>query len=204
MSIATNSIVTYSDITTTVLNSLKAVCCNIDAYDSNVPARLRTGQGQVQVKSLTSTVSAGASASTQRWYANPQNLITLVSSNVINSEWSTFLSDAGINSRSNKILQAVDLGKIMGLFMQFMSYHVKPIYSRRQIYDTIETNPGIYEGCKYVSGSYTPAYSASGINPSSIPAVNDSDIQDIINKGFQANQLMTHCDNPVNHRCYLS
>lgn len=208
MSIATNSIITYSDIAPIVLNSLKSVCCNIDSYSSNVPNRLRTGQGQVQVKDITTLPPSidyygGWIQQTFRFYANPSNLISIVTSSTVNSEWNTFLSTAGINSRSNKIIQTVDIGKIMGLFMQFMSYHVKPIYSRRQIYNTIESQ-ALYQGCKYVTGTYTPTYTASSINPTSIPTINDSDITDVINKGFQANQLMTHCDNPNNHRCYLS
>lgn len=208
MSIATGSVITWSDLTTLMLNSLKSVCCNIDSFASNVPTRLRSGQGQVAVKSLTSSVSGGASAKTNYWYANPSNLITTVTSATVDSEWTTFLSAAGINSRSTKIMQAKDLSLTVGLFQQFMSYHLKPVYSRRQIYNTLETNPGVFQGTKYITGTCTPKYTLTAIEPGNIPQVTDSDITNIINQSIYTPGsnwgMLDYTNNPNLHRCYLS
>ena len=43
MAIATDSRITWSELTTSVLNSIKSVCCNIDTFAANVPNNLRYG-----------------------------------------------------------------------------------------------------------------------------------------------------------------
>lgn len=208
MSITTSQLITWSDLTTSLLNSIKSVCCNIDTFASNVPTRLRSGQGQVQVYSHTTSVSGGASASTQRWYANPSNLISVVTTATVESEWTTFLSSAGMSARSTKIMQAKDTGLAMGLCQQFMSYHLKPVHSRRQIYNTLETNPGEFYGTKYITGTCTPKLILTPIEPGNIPAVTNSEIsavvsQSIINENINWG-ILDKDNNPNLHRCYLS
>lgn len=208
MSIATGQTITWTDITSSLLSSLKSVCCNIDSFASGVPTRMRSGQGQVNVRYITTTVNAGGGAQTFTYKANPVNLISTVSTNTVNSEWSTFLSSAGINARSNKIVQAKDFGLAMGLIQQFMSYHLKPVCTRRQIYNTLETNPGIFYGTKYVTGTCTPKYTLTPVEPGNIPDTNNSDITNIIdncifNPGANWGMLDA-TNNPIPYRCYLS
>ena len=215
MSIATGQIITWTDITTSLLSSLKSVCCNIDAYAAGVPIRMQSGQGQVNVKYVTTTVNAGGGAQTFTYKANPVNLISIVTASTVNSEWSTFLSAAGINARSSKIVQAKDFGLAMGLVQQFMSHHLKPVCTRRQIYNTLETNPGIFYGTKYITGSLTPKYTLTAIEPGNIPVVYDSDITNIVNNSIYNTTLdstpiwlnwgmLNANGNPVPYRSYLS
>lgn len=208
MSIATGQIITWSDFTGSVLSSIKSVCCNIDNVN-NVPTRLRSGQGQVAIGWVTTSVNAGGTAQTFTYYANPAaNLISAVSTSTVESEWSTFLSAAGANARSGKIIQALDLSKAMGLFMQFMSYHLKPVHSRRQIYNNLDGAQSVYSATKYVTGTVTPKYTLTAIEPSNIPTVSDNDIstmicQNIINSGINWGVLAAG-DDPKPYRCYLS
>lgn len=208
MAIASNNTVTWADLTAACIDALKNVCCNIDSFAGNVPMRLKSGQGQVEVKSITTTVSAGGTAQTHRWYANPSNLIYKVTSSTVNSEWSEFLSKAGIDARSNKVCQAKEVGLVIGLFQQFMAFHVKRIHSRRQIYNTLETNPGIFQGNKYITGTCTPKYTLTAIEKDNIPEVTDTDITNLINQAiyWPGNNwgMLDSTSNPVLHRCYLS
>ena len=211
MSIATGQTITWTDITTSLLSSLKSVCCNIDSYASNVPTRMRSNTTTV-VKSITTSVNAGGRAQTHSYRAFVTNNITTVTTAKVNSEWSTFLSAANINTRSNKIIQAKDFGLAMGLVQQFMSYHLKPVCTRRQIYNTLETNPGIFYGTKYVEGTCTPKYTLTPIEPSNIPDVNNSDIENVIKNSivnynssgtYLNGGMLSATDNPIPYRSYL-
>lgn len=184
MSIATNQLVTWSDFTAACLTAMKNVCCNIDSL-SSVPTRLRSGQGQMAVKQVTAARTGGGTQEpiTYTWYANPANLIAQVSSSTVNSEWTTFLSAAGINARSDKVCQGKDLALAVGLFQQYLAAHVKRVYSRRQVYNTTESQT-VFQGCKYITGTITPKYTLSGIDPSSVPDITNSDIQNIVNQAI--------------------
>lgn len=208
MSIATNSIITWSEFSTTCLTAIKAKCCNIGNFASDVPARIKSGQGQVTVQTQTRSRPSGQSGGTIQtsyYYANPSNLVSTVTEATVNSEWNTFLSAAGINARSDKVIQARDLSLAISLYMQFMSYHLKPIYTRLQIYNTVDgARSAPYEGTKYVSGTCTPDYTLSGVNPGSIPDITNANIQDMVAKAFQVNRLFTRYDNAATYRSYLS
>ena len=208
MSIASNSLITWADFSTTCLAAIKNVCCNIGSIASNVPARLRSGQGAVtvytQVRSRPSGATGGDIQNSVYQVYNPTNLISAVTEATVNAEWNTFLSAAGIDTRSNKIIQAQDFTLAVALYMQFMSFHIKPVYSRLQAYNTLDgslTNP--FEGCKYITGTCTPDYTLTAINPGNIPVVDNSDITNIINKNFQKSRLLTRYNNPLPNMCSL-
>lgn len=194
MSIATGQIVTWSELTASVLSALKAVCCNIGQISSNVPARMRSGSGAVVVKSFTTgqggSLGAGHpniwSSQQLKFYASPSNLISAVADSTITNssgtgEWDTFLAAANVNSRSNKIIQAKDFGLAIGLFQQFMSYHLKPVYARLEVYATLETT-STFKGTKYLDnaalgGACSPKYTLS--DPGANLNVTNADIQTI-------------------------
>ena len=124
MSIATNSLITWSDLSAKCLNSIKSICCNIGGYASNVPSKLRSGQGAVTVASVTAGKVGGGSnigaPFTYYWDASPRyGLISTVTTATVDSEWSAFLTAAGIkvDSRTNKLVSARDLAYTVGLFM---------------------------------------------------------------------------------------
>lgn len=213
MSISSNSIITYNDFIAKALSEMKAVCCNIDSFKSDVPNTIRSTYTSTVTRSVTAGGAngtagnaGGATAITHSWTITGYNKVSTVPTATVESEWTTFLAAAGINTRTNpdlgrKIIQAHDLGLIMGLLEQFMSYHLKPIYSRREAY-----NEGtVYQGTKYVTGTVTPKYTGlNGIDPSSIPDVTNNNITDMINKGFTANELIKKYSNPVDHYTRLS
>lgn len=212
MSIISNSIITWGDLSANIVNSIKSICCNVDSFASNVPARLRSGQGQVAVHTETH-----GRANPQRivyetftYYANPSNLISIVASSTITAEWNNFLASAGISiSHTNKVIQAKEMGDLVGLFMRFMAYHVKPIYSNRKIYDGIDGAQSTFRGCKYITGAVTADYTVVPISPSNIPVPNNDTIYNdngtgIIDRNFTVNRLFTHYDNPRAFRSYLS
>ena len=207
MSIATNSLITWADFSTQCLASIKGVCCNIGGYAANVPARLKSGQTAIVVKTQVRTRPSGATGGNIQnsdYTATPSNLISTVAESTVNAEWNTFLTAAGIDARSNKIIQAKDFTLAVALYMQFMSFHIKPIFTRLQIYNTLDgALSAPYEGCKYITGACTPTYTLTGINQGNIPEIENSDITNIINQNFQANKLFTHYDNPVNYKCTL-
>lgn len=221
MSIASNSIITYNDFTTALLSAIKSVCCNIDAFASNIPARLRSGTAQyTNIKSITTSVTnvgatngpTSSAIQTFTWRArNDTNLISIVTTSTINNEWNAFISAAGIaeNSRSNKVIQAKDLGLMMGLVQQFMSYHLKPVNSKRKIFNTISGNTEVeFKGTKYITGTCSPKYTLTPIDPSNIPEVTNNEItttisQNIINDGINWG-IISKGENPSVHRCYVS
>ncbi|MBO4622348.1 MAG: hypothetical protein J5691_00540 [Bacilli bacterium] len=212
MSIASNSVITWADFSTRCLAALKNVCCNIGGFASNVPTRLRSGQSQVAVYTQTRSRPSGASGGTivsSVYYANPSNLISTVTEATVNSEWTTFLAAAGIDARSDTVIQMENMGQAIGLYQQFMSYHLKPIYSRRQIYNTLETNPGVFQGTKYIAGTCTPKYTVNPIQPNNVPGfISDAGIRKVVREGIVHDGvnygLIDRENNPVNHRCYLS
>lgn len=216
MSIISNSIMTWGDLSSNVVNSIKSICCNIDSFAEGVPERLKSGQSQAAVKTVGNDKSIHR-ANPQRivyetftYYANPSNLISIVATPTVIAEWNNFIASAGITvSHTDKVIQAKELGDLIGLFMRFMAYHVKPINSDRKIYDPVDEAQSTFRGCKYVTGEVTPDYSVTAISPSNIP-VPDNDIihkdngTGIIDRNFTANRLLTHYDNPQAFRSYLS
>lgn len=182
MAISTNSIITWADLTTKCYNAIINTCCNIDSF-KNVPTRLQNGNGYLAVRSITVGISGSKSTQTFTWYGNGSNLVTIVASSTVSSEWNNFLSAAGINAHSNKVIQAKELGLAIGLYQQFLSYHLKPIYSRRQIYNTVEAQ-STFSGTRYVTGTCTPKYTLTGIDPSSIPEVTNDEIRSMIRQNL--------------------
>lgn len=206
MSISAGYTITWSDFATTCYSAIVNACCNIDSF-KNVPTRLQNGQGQFAVKTQTTGIPDSQSTQTFTWYANPSNGIALVTSANVISEWNTFLTAAGIDVRSNKIIQAKELGLAIGLYQQFMSYHLKPVYSRRQVYNTVESQT-VFQGIRYITGTCTPKYVLTAIDPSNIPEVTDADIISVVRQSFLhdgVNYGMWDSEaNPVIARCYLS
>lgn len=220
MSIVSNSIITWSDFTAKVLSELKAKCCNIGAFSSSLPNRLRYGTGNTSVSVWTRTTSQGGSLGSghaniwqQQTFSfqannadNTTNRIEVVSEADVNTEWTTFLAAAGINARSTKVIQGKDLCMAMGLCQQFMSGHVKPFHSRRQIYGESE-----FYGARYARGTISPKYTLTPIEPGSVPVMENSDItgggqiinQSIINEGVNWG-MFTANDAPMVHKCNLS
>lgn len=217
MSISSNSIITYDDFIAKALSEMKAVCCNIDSFKSDVPEKIRSTYTSTVTRSVTAPGNNGtagdangATAITHTWTITGYNKVSVVPlSDISNSngtgEWDVFLAAAGINTRTDpnlgrKIIQAHDLGLIMGLLEQFLSYHLKPIYSRREAYG----EGTVYQGTKYVKGTVTPKYTINGIDPSDIPEVTNSNITDMINKGFTTSELIKRNSNPLDHYTRLS
>jgi len=206
MSISVGNIITWSDFATACYSAIINTCCNIDSF-KNVPTRLQSGQGQLAVKTQTTGVPGSQATQTFTWYANPSNGIGIVTSVNVANEWNTFLTAAGIDVRSNKIIQAKELGLSMGLYQQFMSYHLKPVYSRRQVYNTVESQ-AVFQGMRYITGTCTPKYTLTAIDPSNIPDVTDADIISVVRQSFLhdgVNYGMWDSEaDPVIARCYLS
>jgi len=222
MSIGTGQVITWNDFTSYILTAITTTCCNVgSSYPSGFPARLKSGQGSVAVKTIPTT-SGGSYGHNHgnRWsqqnfnfYANPSNLVSLVSPTTITNsggtgEWDVFLKNAKIDSRSNKLIQAKDFGLAIGLFMQFLSYHLKPVYAKMKIYATLES-VSTYSGTKYVTGTVSPKYQLNGVDPSgTIPEVTNNDItvlteENFMNRGINWG-MFDACYNPVNYRAYLS
>lgn len=217
MSIATNSIITWSDFTTQVLNAIKSACCNIDSVSSSVPSQLKASSSGTTVRTDVKTISTsqpssgyngGYVATTWKYSANSSNHIVAVPSSTVNSEWSTFLSAAGINARSNKIIQAYDLTMAMGLCQQFMSFHIKPMCCRLNIYND---NSTVFRGAKYITGTCTPKYTLTAVEPNNIPEITNADINGrykIIRESiFHDNSnygIIDAENNPVLFKSYLS
>lgn len=185
MSINVNERMTWADLATLCYNAMISVCCNIGAYASNVPARLKDGNGgAVTVKSWGGIGIAGSGAKwTAYWYGNGSNLIKIVQASDVSREWSEFLSEAGIDIRSNKVIQAKDTGLAVGLYQQFLAYHLKPVYSIRQVYVTTESQ-NLFQGIKYVTGVCTPKYKLTPVEPGSAEPVTDADIENIVNQSI--------------------
>ena len=224
MSIATGQIITWSELTDSVLNAIQAACCNVGAIASGVPSRMKDTSGVVAVKTFTTNQegSLGAghpnvwSQQQLKFYAHPSNKISLVATGTITNssktgEWDTFLSSAHIDSRSNKIIQAKDLGKAVGLFQQFMSYHLKPVYGRLEVYGTLESI-ATFSGTKYMTntelgGACNPKYDLPPVEPSTDPDVTDSDIQNLTYDNFINQNLnwgvMSSSENPKPFRSEL-
>jgi len=203
MTLAVNNIVTWADFASICLNSIKSVCCNIDSYSSDVPARLKSSAATTTVKSITTSKSGGNSGwknapITYSWNVRPYNTISIVYTSTVNSEWNTFLNAANINSRSNKVISPHDFTLAVGLYMQFMSFHIKPIYSRRQAYNTVESQ-SVWQGCKYVSGTCNPSYTLGAnaiITQTGQTSTNNAQIQSDINNNIDAYRLFRRYDNP--------
>lgn len=219
--IANGKTITWSDFTNSCIEALKNVCCNIGtSYASGVPSQIKNGAGKTHVHQIVTSVGAGGSPVTHNWYANPSNLITLVPVNTVNNEWTAFLSAAGISARSNKIIQAKELGLALGLFQQYLAYHVKRVYTRIGAYNTNAITSGsagtayncvaygAYQGNKYVSGTCTPKYKLTAIEPSNIPTVTNGEITNLINQAiyWPGNNygMLNSTGNPSVFRSYLS
>lgn len=204
MAIQNNNILTWTNLTDTFYNSMVSACCNIGGYSQDVPTKLRDGLRRTQVHAT--LVGDNRDRLNVFWYADTANLITTVDITVVANEWNSFLTAAGIKSRSNKTVAAGDFGLAMADFMQFLSYHVKPICSIRQIYQEIET-PYLYRANQYVTGTTpTPTYVFGGTDRPDQQNLTDNVVRNIVNKGFNVTQLMQKYNgtNPKIPRCYLS
>ena len=224
MAIATDSRITWSELTTSVLNSIKSVCCNIDTFAANVPNNLRYGTASdINVWDYTTSGSGHLFAAQRYIFISKYNinLISTVPTSTVNSEWSSFLTAAGINAHSNKLIQANEFGLAIGLCSQFMSYHLKRVYSKRQLISGLTQRDStwysgdgvLFQGTKYVSGiiggvALSPKYTLSGIQPSlPVPVVTDANItstvrQNIIHDGTNYG-ILDRESQPVLHRVYI-
>lgn len=209
MAISANSIITWADFATRCYNAMVSACCNIDSFKS-VPARIQSGSARVAVKTISNIGTAGSESKwSATWYANPGNQISVVGSSTVSSEWNAFLSTAGINTRSNQLVKGKELGLAVALYMQFLSFHVKPVYARRQIYNTLETNSGIFQGMQYkpnsVVGTLSPYYKLSGsgaINPDTYDPVILAKNNYMLEGTTWA--MFTAYDNPIHPYSYLN
>ena len=194
--------ITWPYLIDSCLEAIKAISCNIGSY-KGVPTRLQSANaGEYTVKGITTGIPNSQSTQTFNYKTKGTNAISIVQESTVNSELSTFLSAAGINTRSNKVCQAKEVSLVIALFTQFMAYHLKPVYSTRQAYNTAETQ-SLFQGIKYVTGTVTPNYTLTAIEPDNIPVVTDTDIQNIVNNSFKTNQLLSHYENPVNYKDQL-
>lgn len=200
--VANQNLMTWAAFTQAGYEALVNACCNIGTYKEGVPAKLKSDYTGGNVCGYTGIgIAHSKSTFSVNWAASPSNLIPLVASGTVSTEWNTFLIDAEIDIRSNKIIQAQEVGLVTGLYMQFMAYHLKPISSVRQIYnpDQAETSQFkyvqhttevSYQGTKYLTDTdlngnkVIPAYKLTGINPGNIPDVDDEDIQEIVDKNL--------------------
>lgn len=207
MAISTDNILTWQDFANTCLNAIKSVCCNVDNVNT-VPSYLRSGTATVRLSTTTPITykvpqeDTGDTRTTYYygWNAVPKSgLISAVAASTINSEWNTFLSAAGINSRSNQLISAKEFTLAVGLYMQFMSYHVQPVFFRGQIYG--QNNQ--FKSNKYVTGTLTPTYTLSAVTESNA-SISDSDLTNIVNRNFNASQLMRHHGRTTPYYCQIA
>ena len=190
MSILTDNVITWADLVTICYNAITDTCCNIGNIN-NVPVRLRydpdtpdTDYSALNVKSISNIgVSGSQSKWTATWSAKGTNLISKVDAATVSSEWNTFLTAAGIDTRSNKVIQAKDMSLAIGLYQQFLAFHVKPVYSTRKVYNTAEAQ-SLFQSMKYVTGVCTPKYTLTGINPDTNPDVTNIDIENIVKQAI--------------------
>lgn len=208
--IKTNEFITWRSLIEICFGAITSACCNIDTY-KNVPARLQAGQGQftVYTRDGIGITESNAKWSTS-WTTTPANLISIVTSSSVDSEWRAFITAAGIDAHSNKIVQAKEMGLFIGLYMQFMAYHLKPVCSSRKVYNTAESQIPFY-GTKYVNGTVAPLYTLPGIDPNNIPIMADSDIIEVVKRNIGDGEgtwkdyiLFNSYNNPVFSTCPLS
>lgn len=215
MAISRGNLITWVELTDRLLATLKTVCCNIGSYKSDVPSRLRVGTPvSTAVKSITTTATGWGSPQTFTFYANNggnNNLIPIVDVNTIQSEWDTFLSAAHINARSNKVINFKDFGLVTGLISQFMAFHLKPINSKRQIFNTVEAQSE-YNGTKYldnnaIGSACIPKYDSSPVDPTDIPVTTDEDIKNIVDQNIYRPGvdlgILNRCGDPRFHKVSL-
>lgn len=207
MAIVTDNIITWADLATTCYNAMVGACCNIDNIN-NVPTRLKPDSAYLAVKSHSGIgISGSESKWTATWYGDGTNLISSVPASTVSSEWNTFLTAAGIDVRSNKVIQAKEVGLVIGLYQQFLAFHLKPIYSTRQVYNTAEAQ-SLFQSMRYVTGICTPKYTLTAIDPTSNPEVSDADIVNVINQAIYNPGkdwgMLDSINNPVITRSFLS
>lgn len=204
MAIISGNKITWLDFQNAGLNAIKASCCNIDSI-SDVPSYARSDAQAVRVGTGQSTWKRSAHDYTDdyrttynyAWNGSPTSgLISVVSTSTVNAEWSAFLSAAGISTRDSKFISAKDLTLATGLFMQFLSYHKKPVYIVGKMYSATST----FMAYKYVTGTVTPKYVISGETDLAQAEITDNDLTNIINQDLQANQLMTFSNNTVPYK----
>lgn len=207
MPIITNNVITWNEMNATCLEAIVNMCCNIGtSFPSSIPQKMRAGTGREIVKSIQTQ------AYTYNFYANPTSgLISMVPRSTVDNEWNTFLrlafsddpSDPTLsNYRANKTMTARELGLTIGLYMQFMSYHVKLVNTKRKIYNTIQQQSEFF-GCKYVTGSITPKYTLNTSENAPIPELSSSDVTNILSQNFTPSQLMYSYNNFVPYKCGL-
>lgn len=208
MAINTNYIVTWTDLAKICYDAMISVCCNIDNVN-NVPFRLREGNGgRITVHSINGIGIRGSKAKwNTAWYGEGANLISSVSALKVNSEWDAFLTAAGINSRSNKVLQAKEIGLLVGLYQQFLAFHLKPVYSIREVYKTVEPQE-LFRGTRYVPGECIPKYTLTGIDPNNVPTISDTDIVEVLRQAIYRPDvdwgMLDSISNPMVSKSFLS
>lgn len=207
--INTDEIITWRSLVEVCFDAIIEVCCNIDSY-KGVPTRLQDGQGRFTVLTKAINQTSSQSTRTATWTTTPTNLVSVVSSSTVSTEWVTFLTAAGIDVHSDKVVQAKEACLLIGLYMQFMAYHLKPVCSSRQVYNLAESQVP-FSGTKYVSGTVAPAYTLPGINPSEYPVVTDADIENVVKKNVGDGEgvwsdytLFTSYNDPVFSTCPLA
>ena len=174
MSILVGQIITWEEFSTECIGHIRDACCNIGSYSSDVPNRLKdpsvsgsTFVNSTWIASITVSKTGGnhgwnGAPRTYNWYASSANYIPLVSASTVNTEWNQFLKDskihnsAGNSGRTDMVMTATDLTKAISLYMQFMSYHIKPVTSNLEVFNKIGEYAS-FKGNKYVSGSFTPS-----------------------------------------------
>lgn len=213
MSIASGNTITWTEFTSAVLSAIQNNCSNRNNLD-NITARLRNGYAAQQVKSLSSTIPSGhsgASAHTNYWYAAaPTRPVVAVSDSTIETEWTTFVSAAGAAARSTKIMSAYEITRALGLFQQFMAYHLKQIHSRGQIYGGSTVQYTRYLDNATLGGACTPKYTITAVEQGNIPVISNTDIngsggvvrQSIFHDGVNYG-LIDKENNPYICRTYL-
>lgn len=175
------NMMTWSSFAQTCYDAIVNTCCNIDSYDG-VPSNLQSTQGTANIHTISDIgISRSKSKKSATWTATPHTLISLVSSTDVESEWHTFLTQAGVNVRSDKVIQAQEIGLLIGLYMQFMAFHLKPVYSRRQIFSESSV---VFQGTQYKTGIVIPDYTLTPIELDNVPDVTNEDIQTIISKNL--------------------
>lgn len=175
------NMITWSAFAQTCYDAILDTCCNIDTF-KGVPSNLQSTQGTANVYTISDIgISRSKSKKSATWTATPHDLISLVTSTTVENEWHTFLTQAGVDVRSNKVIQAQEIGLLIGLYMQFMAFHLKPIYSRRQIFNASTV---LFQGTQYKSGDIFPNYTLTPVELNNIPDVTNVDIQDIVRKNL--------------------
>lgn len=199
--LAVNKEITWGDFATKCLAAMKAACCNINSFQSDVPSQIRSGAATSRVVYTQNcyVTSSGALQASFNYTCNASNLITTVAESTVNSEWNAYLSSIGVTNNTNKLISIQYFTLAMALYKNFLSHHVKPVYSRRNVYQTVDGTQAVWQGSQYkpdsIVGVCPKAFSLPDLNNPQEPT--NAIITDVINRNIDTTYLMRKNNNAI-------